>query len=219
MNFSQLQALSLSWLDDVNGGYFTPTFLNQCLNNAQRECQKLLIQAGENYYVQKMMGRTVQYQDTYVLPADFMICHKFEIVLQGSVPNETRQTLSPVTLVQLDMVSMTAGVPTSYNIRRNILTMRPIPDNVYTIYLHETYRVTDMINQTDIPDVPQDYHEFIAVLATIDGFLKDQREPSAFIQGKRAYYEQMFKQLAAQRDVSGPKYVVQTEDYGGGYLF
>lgn len=219
MNLSQLETLVWTWLDDVNGGYFTKTQVDVWLNNAQRECQKLLIQAGENYYVEKMSGSTVQNQDTYVLPADFKKCHKLEIVLQGTSPNEVRQTLSPVTLVQLDMISQTTGVPTAYNIRRNVVTIRPIPDNIYTMYLHQTYRVVDMVNSTDLPDVPQDYHEFLAILAAIDGFLRDQREPSAFLTGKRDWYMALMKQDADNRDLTAPKCVVVTEDMGGGYLF
>jgi len=219
MNLSQLETLVWSWLDDPLGAYFTKSQVDVWLNNAQREAQKQLIQAGENFYVEKMAGTTIQNQDTYALPADFHSCHKFEVVIQGTGVNEIRQTMQEVTYQQLELVSQTTGTPYVYNFRRNIFQLRPIPDNVYTIYLHQSYRVFDMINSTDVPDIPQDYHEYLAVLATIDGFLKDQRDASTFINGKQEKYLMLMKQDAKTRDVSAPRQVVITQTDGAGYLF
>lgn len=219
MNLSALETLVWTWLDDVNGTYFTKPQVDVWINNAQRECQKQLIQAGENYYVQRMQGTTILNQDTYALPTDFRKCHKFEVVLSGVPPSEVRQTMTPVTYVQLDQVSQSTGTPGAYCIKRNVVVMRPIPDRAYTLYLHQSYRVVDLVNAADLPDAPQDYHEYLAVLATIDGFLRDQRDPSAFITGKRDYYVNLMKQDSEKRDVSAPRCVVVTEDYGMGSLF
>jgi hypothetical protein len=43
--------LMLSWLDDPNAGYFSASDTLAWLNQAQREVQKQLILAGENWYV------------------------------------------------------------------------------------------------------------------------------------------------------------------------
>lgn len=221
MNLSQLETLVWTWLDDVNGTYFLKSQIDVWINNAQREVQKQLIQAGENYYVEKMQGITTANQDTYALPTDFRKCHKFEVVIGGAVGtvNEIRQTMTPVTYVQLDLISQTTGTPACYCLKRNVVTLRPIPDVAYTMYLHQSYRVVDMVNPNDLPDIPQDYHEYLAVIATIDGFLRDQRDPSPFVVSKQEKYLKLLKQDADDRDVSAPKSVVVTEDFGGGYLF
>lgn len=220
MNLAQLQTLVWSWLDDVNGAYFTQPQVDVWLNNAQKETQKQLIQAGENYYLERLSGTIINGQDTYVLPADFKKCHKFEVVLSnvGTV-NEQRRTCDWVTYQQLDAVCQQTGTPGVYNIRRNLITLRPIPDNTYTVYLSQSYAVVDMVNQTDIPDVPEDYHEYLAVLATFDGLLKDQRDASTFLQGKRDAYLSLLKQDAKNRDVSKPRMVVMTEMDGAGFCF
>ena len=219
MTLSDLETLVWTWLDDVNGTYFTKPQVDVWLNNAQREAQKQLIQAGENYYIQRMKGATVANQEVYVLPTNFRKCHKFEIVLSGTGVNENRRTLIPVTYVQLEQISQITGSPAAYCFKRNTVVLRPIPDNIYTMYFHQSYRVVDMVNPTDLPDVPQDYHEYLAVLATLDGFLRDQRSPSDFVTTKLDRYVTMMKQDADDRDVSAPKSVVVTEDLSGSYLF
>lgn len=219
MNFGQLTTLVLSWLDDPQGAYFTPSQTAAWINNAQREAQKQLLQAGENYYVEKMSGQTIANQATYVLPSDFRLCHKMEMVCSGTGVSEIRTELDFVTYQQLEQISQSTGFPVAYNLRRNIIEFRPIPDNIYTMYLHQSYRVVDMSNATDVPDIPQDYHEYIAVLATLDGFLKDQRDPSAFVAAKEDKYLQRMVKDAESRDVSAPRTVVVTEGFGGGYLF
>lgn len=216
MDFAQLQTLVLSWLDDPLAAYFTIPQISTWINNAQRECQKELLQAGDNYYVERMQGVTIQNQATYALPADFRFLHKFEVVISGNgTSNETRQTMREVTYQQLDQQPQAPGVPCVYNIRRNIVTIKPVPDNAYTLYLSQSYRVVDMVNPTDLPDIPQDYHEYLAVLATIDGFLKDQRDSTPFVQGKFARYQTLMKQDAQRRDVSRSRFIISSDDEYG----
>lgn len=219
MNRGELRTLVLSWLDDPLGAYFTPPQVNVWLNNAQHEVQKQLIQAGQNFYVQRMKGLTIQNQDTYELPTDFKRDHKFELVLSGTGVNEVRQTMTPVTYIQLDQVSQNTGVPSAFCIKKNAVIIRPIPNNAYVMYLHQSYRVVDMTQDTDIPDVPSDYTEYLAVIATLDGLMKDQREASQFILGKKDVYMKMLEQDSQNRDVSAPRSVVVCDDAGGGYLF
>lgn len=211
MTFAQLRTLVWSWLDDPNGTYFTASQVNVWLNNAQRECQKQLIQAGENFYVTQVYTQTVQNYDTYALPTDFMRLNKLQVVLSGTSPNENRAAIVPVTLVQLDQVSMTTGTPTCHNIRKNCITLRPIPDNAYRIYMDYSYLVGDMVSDSDVPDVPIQYQEYLAVLASIDGFLKDQRDPAPFFT-KRDFYLSLMKQDSENRHVDSPRQVVTTED-------
>lgn len=221
MNFGELQTLVWSWLDDPNAGYFTPAQVQVWINNAQKELQKKLIRAGQNYYVEKMSGLLTANQDTYCLPTDFKKCHKLEIVSGGTAGTvtENRNTLTWVTLMQLENYPQGTGLPCVYNIRRNLVTFRPIPDQAYTVYLYQSYQVADMVNAQDVPDCPEDYTEYIAVLATIDGFMKDQRSPSDFLIAKQKMYEENLVADAVERDESSSRRVVVTEDSGWGVLF
>lgn len=216
---AQLRTQVLSWLDDPNAGYFTPSEVNTWLNNAQRELQKRLIDKGENFYIERMSGSTVLNVDTYTLPTDFKKCHKLEVVITGTGVNEQRRTITPVTYVQLDQMARNTGVPTVMCLKGNQFILRPIPDAVYTIYLHQSYQVADMSSDSDVPDCPSDYMEYIAIRAALDGFMKDQREPSAFVLNKKQEFEAMLEKDAQKRDVSAPRFVVSTQDQSYGALY
>lgn len=216
--FLDLRTLTLSWLDDPQGAYFTAAQVNVWLNNAQRELQKKLIAKGENYYVQRLQGTMIANTDSYTLPTDFKKNHKLEIVLSGTAPTEVKQTLLPVTYMQLDQVAMDVGAPRAVCFKRNAMIVRPVPDQAYTMYLHQSYQVVDMVNDADIPDVPHDYAEYIAVLATLDGFMKDQRQASEFVMLKQKAYEDTLTKDAQQRDVSAPRSIISLEDNSYGIL-
>lgn len=218
MTFLEIQNLVLSWLDDLSATYFTRPQIKVWINNAQKECQKQLIQAGENFYVVKVSSNLIANQDTYSLPSDFLKCHKMEIAISGTGVSEQRALITPVTLVQIDQVSMTTGQPSAYVIKKNCFVLRPIPDRIYPIYLNQSYRVTDMTIDTQTPDVPEQYHEYLAVLASLDGFLKDQRDNSMMMM-KKQYYLDLMKQDAQERRVDAPRMVVSSEDLGYGILY
>jgi hypothetical protein len=217
MNLSDLQQLTLSWLDDPNATYFTLPQVNRWLNNAQKEVQKHLVQAGQMFYLKPVQTNTIYGQADYVLPIGFLKLHRLEIVISGAPPFESTVPLSYVTLNQQDLVPPQIGQPQFYHIKRNRLTLFPAPDSILPLRLYYSYQVTDLVNQTDVPDCPDHYQEFIAVLATIDGLLKDQRDPTPML-GKRAYYENLLKQDAQERHQDAPRSIVQTGE-GAGFSF
>lgn len=211
MNRGELRTLALSWLDDLAGTYFTESQMNVWLNNAQREVAKQLIQSGEQWYTTRASTGIGPNYTVYTLPEDFLRVDKLQILISGTVPNQNFQLLTPVTLVQLAQLSPPSiGTPSAYAIRKNYLVITPIPSQAYTIYMDYTYRVADMGSDTDIPDVPPQFQEYIAVLAAADGFLKDQRDPS-MIMAKKEYYLQLMKQDSQNRNVDAPRMVVATD--------
>lgn len=210
MNLSQLRSNCLYWLDDLQATYFTSTQMNLFLNNAQQEVQKLLLQAGENYYLECVETTVVVNQPQYVLPQNFYKVHRIEVVLDGTFPNQSTRALEPITLNQQDLVSRTPSTPESYYLKRNRLIIWPAPDTARVMRLWYSYRVASMVNDSDVPDVPEEYHEFIAILATIDGLMKDGRDPSAMLLAKKKDYEELLKDVSEQRVEDGPRMVVMT---------
>lgn len=221
--FLELQDLCLSWLDDLDAGYFTRPQLAVWLNNAQRECQKQLLQAGasENWYETTKYGNTVAEQSEYTMPTDFLKVNKFEVVASGTGINENKQVLDPVTTIQLNQQPLQTGLPAVYGLKKNCFVLKPIPDQIYKIYLTYSYRVVDMTVNSQVPDVPEQYHEYLPVLAVIDGFFKDTRDVSQFVAAKRDFYIEMMKQDANSRRVDFPRTVNSTEDgsWNTGYSF
>lgn len=212
MNFGQLQNLVSYYLDDLQFQYFTPTQVQTFINNAQREVQQKLIQAGQNFYLTCVQAPTVTNQEGLQLPSDFLKIEHMEVITGGVWPTQQFSVLEHSTHRESDVVNYAPGQPVTFFLQKNCLILRPVPDNsTYLVRLHYMYRVADMTQPGEEPDVPQEYHEYIAVLAAIDGFLKDQRDPSPFFD-KRRYYEESLKQSSNDRMEDKPRSVVNTWD-------
>lgn len=219
MTRGEIRNLCLYWLDDLQGAYFTSTQMNVFINNAQREVQKQLNQAYQDYYLEVLETITVQGQGDYILPGDFTALRRLELVLSGTGDNEDKLWLQPITLNQQDLVlNMGTGTPGCYILKQDRFTILPYPDESnLTLRIYYTYRVQDMTTDNDIPDIPQDYHEYIAVLATLDGFVKDDRS-NKNIEQKRDDYLKLLKQAAQDRKIDRSRQVIQRDiDYDGSW--
>ncbi len=212
MTLTDLTTLMLSWLDDPNAGYFTPAVTLPFLNNAQKEVAKRLVAKGQNYYIKCQQTTLVPSQGLYQLPTDFRKLHRLEIVKSGTYPNEDRSVIAPITMNQQDFNPSFTGTPETYFLKKNVIALYPVPDTALTLRMNYSYRIADMVNGSDTPDVPEDYHELIAILATLDGNLKDKMDMSGII-AKKEYYERMMDQDSAERQLDQPRTIVVTEDY------
>lgn len=213
MTRAQLKTLILSWVDDPNAGYFTEANLNTWLNNAQKHVQRQLIQSGELYYAQEVQTTLVASTGEYALPSDYLRHHKMEIIVSGTYPNQVRNVLAQVTPMQATQFGNGTGQPGAYYLKKASFVLLKVPDQAYTLALLYSYLIEDMDNDADVPDVPTQYHEYIAVVATIDAFLKDQRDITN-LNEKVKYYEGLMKQDAQNRAVDAPREVVVTQgDY------
>jgi hypothetical protein len=219
MNRGEIRSLCLYWLDDLQGAYFTPTQMNVFINNAQREVQKQLIQAFEDYYLRVVQTVTVANQADYQLPQDFMKLRRLEIVLSGTGVNENATQLDSITLNQKNFIQPGNGTPQNYILKADRFSILPIPSTPNQILrLFYTYRVEDMTQDSDTPDIPQDYHEYIAVLAALDGFVKDDRAPSNLLD-KREAYLRLMKQTAEDRKTDRSRQVVMRDTDFIGFLW
>lgn len=215
---ADLRNMALYWLDDLNAGYFTITQVNTWLNNNQIEVQKLLLQAGENYYMKAVTTPLVLNQNEYILPSDYYWLHRLEVIISGTAPNEEVLMLEPITVNQQDAFQNGNGTPSAYYLKKNRLVIWQYPDNTYTLRMLYSPRVADMAADIDEPDVPAEYQEMIAVMTALDGFLKDGRDPGVLLEKKR-YYEELMKQMAQQRHVDRPRSVIITRTDGLEALF
>lgn len=213
MTLSELRTLCLSWLDDPSGGYFTTAQLNVFLNNAQRQVQKILIQSFESRYVAGVETQTVANQAFYQAPSDFMKVNRFSIITAGTnEANEEYIDLQYITPNQENRVLVKSGTPEFYTILNDKFKLFPTPDTTgKTLRLYYTYRVTDMSADGDEPDVPEEYHEMVALYATLDGFLKDGRQNET-ISNKLAEYKKQLQEDAADRNIDAPRKIVITQD-------
>lgn len=220
MNRLQLRELTLSYLDDSSGTYFTEAQVNVWLQNAQRKVQRQLIEAKQNFYLKCVQTEIQENQCGLALPSDFMMCHRLEIILSGTFPNENKCPLTPITLMQQDLLGPTPSVPQAYYFKKNVIGIAPIPQEAYVIRMVYSYAVTDMLYDVSVPDVPERYQELMAIYAAIDGFLKDDRDNAYLMKIADSYIEGM-KRESQQRQEQTSRSVVSTGgDWGyGGDIF
>lgn len=214
MTFESLQSLVSYYVDDINFGYFTLPQVKVFLNNAQREVQKQLVQAGENFYVKCVTTPMIQDQCGYTLPEDFNKTRRVEIVQSIDTSGESIRIITPVTIMEDAQASSTPGLPDFYYLKKDMLVFNCPADATtatYTLRMLYTYMVADMINQLDVPDVPERYQEYIAVLATLDCIYKDGRDPGPWLK-KRDDYMSLMKQDSERRTEDAPRMVVSTMD-------
>jgi hypothetical protein len=208
-----------TWLDDLQGTYFLQSQLTYFANNAQRECQKEMIQAGQAYYMTCSTTNMILSQGAYALPSDFLSVAKLEVIISGfNTTAEISQRILPMTPIEIDSLSVGPATPQGYYLKKNCLVLAPVPDSTYVMRLTYNYRVQDMTSVTQVPDCPLEYHEYLAVLMTLDGLYKDQRDPGPMM-AKKEQYKELMRQTAPQRQQDGPRRVVSTLNNDVGFYF
>lgn len=207
-----LTSLMISWLDDDQQTYFTPANTLMWINYAIREVQKQLVMAGQNYYVKPVESILVVGQQDYILPSDFLKENRIEIVLSGTGYNEVRQPLNCITLNEQDWSSNNLGTPCQYYIKKDRFTVMPTPDTALVIRMYYSPKIADVTLTTDIPDIPEEYMEYVALLAAFNGFIKDDRVPDN-LSMKIKEYQEGFKSMKNERTQDGSRHIVMSQDY------
>lgn len=214
MNFIQCEEYVANLLDDINFGYFSRDTIKQWLNFAQREVQRVLLQANQNYYVICVQTTLVVGQPDYGLPSGFLKSHECKVITGGTYPEESFVTLTPITIQQAGEFPPQNGTPAGYFLNKNKMFLAPVPALALTMKLRYSYLVADMINANDVPDVPEQYHELVPLLALKYGFLKDRREEKD-VDEKISRLTLSIKQDATNRQQDAPRRVRRT-GLGGG---
>lgn len=213
MTLGQIKSYVWSLVDDPNGDYFLTADLTRYANQMLRECQKLLIQSGNNWYVQiDATQSTVINQANYTLPSDFLKINRLELV-QNPGTNETRYAVQNIPLAQKDSIAYDSDVAAFY-ILKNTLYLTPVPQTVKTIRFYYTYRVAEMTSDSDTPDLPTEFQEYLADRVAELCFLKDGRD-AGFIRNRCDQVEQYFKSDAIERSQVSASRVVIVDDDGG----
>lgn len=212
LTFLQCQTLLGDTVDDANFGYFPVAVVKQRLNLAQRELQGLLVRAGHSYYTRCVKTNTVANQKAYALPTDFYQLTLLEKVLSGSGDTVDTSPIAYITPGQRYQSYAISGDPENYWFERNNLILSPVPNRIQEIHLEYAYQLADMVLDADLPDAPEQFHEYIPVLASKKCFLKDDRS-MAPIKDDLDRLEMQLKSIADTRRADGPRMTVMTEGY------
>lgn len=213
MTLLQMRSLVYDWVDDPNGSYFSQSIVNLRLNLAMWELQKRLISANKEYFASCIKTNTVTNQQAYALPSDFIQIIRLEWYEVGTTQTSLSRKIIAMTPNQRDLLVDVTGDPQFYTLSKNNIVLWPIPDRIVEVHLEYNYQTAFLSADSDIPDMPLQYHEYIPILATRDCLIKDGR-PIQPIETKLQEYETLLKQIAVQRQADGSRMVVQTSQYG-----
>lgn len=219
MTFLELRNLVLYYLDDLDAGYFTPVQVNRWLNNAQESVQKKVIQAFEDLFIKCVETTTVVGQREYNLPDDFRKLNRLQLIQSGTTPQtESLFDLLYITRGEESNYLQNFGTPQCFYFLNKQLILTPAPDQAKTIRMDYTYKIPDLSSDSDVSEIPTEYHELIAISAVVDGLIKDGRDPGTLL-AKKTMLEDELRKDAEQRNISSPRTVVQTQDDGdfGGF--
>lgn len=212
MTRGELRELVCEYLDDPLQTYFTPTQVNTWLNLGLIETQKKLIQSGELFWAVMVGTNTITNVESYTLPTDYMRLHRLDLIVSGQYPNQTKHRLRPMTPVQADSISNGNGCPHWYWLKKDCLVLVKPPNQTYQMEMLYSPQVAPMTLDSQTPDCPDRYQEFIALHAVKRGFLKDQRNPNPIFNEAWADFEKMLEEDSQNRTVDEPREVVVTED-------
>lgn len=206
-----LQLLVSGWVDDPDQGYFTPTLINTYLNNALYEIQKRLILAGENFYITCVTTPTVANQQEYALPSDFWGVRRLRLITSGSGITAAKHDLTAISIGQEKMFAKT-GTPEAFYLKKDRLVLIPTPTTAtFTIEMDYAYQIATMSSDSDVPDVPTHFQEYIALVAAYNCYIKDDRVPT-IIQEKKTEYEDQLDEAADARVMTGSRQVIVTPE-------
>ena len=215
MTLLEIQTLISEWADDKEFGYFTKTALKSFINNAYIKVFKLLVLSGNNWWLREVQGSFIPGQDDYLLPVDCFQVRKIETYVSLN-SRESRLPLNPITLSQRDAVSR-VGEPRFYNMKNKSFVVAPSPDVQRYVSLHYIYTPALLTGAGSSPDLPEEFHEMIAVLAAIDCFIKDGRDHQMLLDKKNEYLADI-KRDSTERVTQGPREVRSTDFDSVGYF-
>ncbi len=212
MDLGELKNLTADWLDDGNFGYFTASKVTEWINNAQKKVQMLLVNTGNLRYVVKSKTTLVANQSDYVLPDDFMKENRLVIVQNIDTASEVELPILPITLNEQNFVSEVAAIPQFFYIKKGRFVLLPEPDTAYTLRLYYSYRVADLALDIDEPDIPEEYHELLAIEAAHTGLIKDKQDVTSLLEKKREFLK-LYADDATSQINDSPRMVVYSDEY------
>lgn len=211
----QLENLIAVWLNDPEKTYFTASQIQDRINLAQKVLQAILIDSYQDRYTVCVTAPTIANTGRYLLPTDFRKIRRLEILTAGSGDTGTYKKIEPMDLNQQELLTQGAGTPSKYFLVRNHIYLRQVPSQVWTMHMNYVYTVADLTTDGQSPDIPVEYHEFLAILAVRADLIQDNVDMNPILELKKEY-EEKIRMDAANRKPDGARMITATRDGFGG---
>lgn len=150
--------------------------INQYLNDAQS-----FIARRVNYYIDEATFpiATVAGTDTYAWPTDFARARSL-------FDSDRNVEMVYVSLRRIDQSSVTSGAPTYYALTGANVRLYPVPDGVYNLVLRYWKLPAQLVNDSDTPTMPEDWHRLLWYWAVKECYAAEDDATTA------QYWEQEF---------------------------
>jgi hypothetical protein len=176
--------------------FYKDTDLLTDLNFEQRTIANKLIQTYENYFVTQTSIGVSSAQDYYQLPTDMIKILRLEDATNSNATIE----LIPTTFNDLDYFQPTIfgissiGSITHYAMKGNYLVVRPVPSTNRTLRLHYCKRLDDMVSQSQVSEIPLEYHEILMWGIVKRALIRGESTPEA-LQVAMGEYTRLYKEM------------------------
>ncbi len=208
--------------DMVNSQFITDSELTSYINQSYFELYDLLVQKyADDYFVQTpYIFTTVQTTQFYPLPSDFYKLLGVDISV--STDQNSWFTLRSFMFPERNMNTIPNYQGYWYNnlqykVVGNQLWLTPVPIGGQTIRLWYVPELTTLVNLSDTVDGISGWTEYIIVDCCIKAYVKEESDPSVFMQQKMALIQRI-ESAAENRDAANPQRVsdVRRSDYWSG---
>src|SRR3989304_6359844 len=175
MNRSAIRSFIRTFLNEATEGFWLDTELNTFINLANQKVNILIDNIDEDFFTTSKTFQTTANSKTYAWPSDCKRIRRIEHYNASDASDITRldEITFPRTEMQGDWPFSASGKPRRYQVRGANFDLLPIPDAVYTMKIYYDQRQTDLLQETDSPISPIDFHDMVAIWATILACPKD----------------------------------------------
>lgn len=143
----------------------TLTSVKRNLNRGYKKIVNRVVALNQDYYMRLAKANLVADQSTYALPDDFKRIRRLDITFDGTT-REKGQRIDRQTIFD-PMTTVSEGTPL-YSLISEGIEIYPTPEDSVTngLWLWYIEDVSDMSNDTDVPDVPLGYEDLCIDYAT-----------------------------------------------------
>lgn len=205
MNLTELKSLFAKYVNDPYFGYFTEANATTFLNNALTQAQRRLLKTHAAFYSVCTSTTLVVGQSQYSLPSDFLAMFDLWVDLETN-PDST-MPLSFIPLSKRHDFTTTNGTPTHFYMLKDSVNLVVPPDTAHPLEMIYAPLASDMVSGSDVPDLPDQFHEYLVLLAAETALMIDDRV-SSLVDARLKFYDDLIS-ANEQRVLNAPRYIIE----------
>ena len=187
--------------DQQNSLFINDTELLGYINGSASALYDMLVEAAEDYYVDKVVIPIVQGTNEYDLPEDF-----YKVLGVDYYVNSKPVPMSRFNFRDRHLYNYLDARPeiVRYAIWGQQLVFKPMAPNIASVNLWYVPRITLLVNDADTLDGVNGWEEFIILDAAIKCMVKEESDPTVLVNQLNAVKDRI-KTMSKDRDQGEPR--------------